>query len=73
VRKTQTVLRQAPSDLNWPPPIEHIESKFPDVFQLMLDYDPKKRPLLCLHFSNILYLLIRDIFLRNEEIASPSK
>ncbi|EAY00839.1 hypothetical protein TVAG_207420 [Trichomonas vaginalis G3] len=65
--RTQMICGPAPAFLNWPPAPQSRKTVFPPIIADMLSYDPRKRPLLCIHVSNQILQFIRDYNVGEEE------
>lgn len=65
--RTQMICGPAPPFLNWPPAPKCRTTVFPPIIADLLSYDPRKRPLICIHVSNQILQFIRDYNIGEEE------
>jgi len=60
MKRVQMVLGAAPLSYNWIPIDNTIPFDFPSPIKAMLNYDPKKRPSLCLHLGHKLMKWVKE-------------
>lgn len=60
MERTQMILGEAPPSLNWPPPTITATADLPDLIKELLDYDPRNRPIICIHITHSILDYIRE-------------
>lgn len=67
MRRTQMILGKAPDFLKWVPPTLTVPCDLPDIILELLDYDPNRRPWLCIHFCQRVLAFIHGKGIKNDE------
>lgn len=67
MKRTQMILGTAPKFLNWPPAVLTVPCDLPNIILELLDYDPNRRPWLCIHFCQRVLAFVHDAGRNDEE------
>ena len=65
--RTQMIMGPAPPFLNWPPPPKCPTASFPPLIADLLSWDPRKRPLICVHVSKQIMQFVGEFEASEEE------
>jgi hypothetical protein len=73
MKRTQQILGPAPKFLQWPPATVTIPCELPPLILELLDYDPQRRPWLCIHFCQRILAFIHGMAVRDGEVAQEDE